>query len=572
MRKLRLPRVTLNPLTVQAAAVVAAGFAVVAITLFTSGVVERSSRNARDDSNAALLASEIRAEMDEVALLDLDSVLASTSPAEASARISLQNAIAAHDAVAEAAAKASDLHQLIGSETTLQILGATGEARVALDAYLATQTPQTFTDLQTRLSALRILTAFEIPELSASAQSQQTTLGRATRLARIAIIIAAITSAGCVGAATLVIGRRLRHALQSAENEKSQLLQATRAMQRRNDQFAALYQIGSEVSESLSMRYVVQTTVREARKLVGADVVAVRRIVNGALVLAGTEQDVDADVADLGVVPLGTGLVGRAAKRGKTIRIDTGAAAQMSPHEHVLGIESGIVVPLIVGARVVGTLGCWSRKENHFDTDDERILEMMATQVATAIASADTHEQSERSAHSDALTTLPNRRQLNEDLQGALLEATLAGKPHAIAMVDIDNFKRFNDDYGHKVGDITLQKVAEVLRSSTRDQDRVYRFGGEEFLLIFAGVDGENAMKLAERARAAVERAPLTGETLQPVGPITISIGVALFPDHGRDMAALIDIADRAMYASKQTGRNRVTLAGCEPVVLADAA
>ena len=572
MRKLRLPRVTLNPLTVQAAAVVAAGFAVVAITLFTSGVVERSSRNARDDSNAALLASEIRAEMDEVALLDLDSVLASTSPAEASARISLQNAIAAHDAVAEAAAKASDLHQLIGSETTLQILGATGEARVALDAYLATQTPQTFTDLQTRLSALRILTAFEIPELSASAQSQQTTLGRATRLARIAIIIAAITSAGCVGAATLVIGRRLRHALQSAENEKSQLLQATRAMQRRNDQLAALYQIGSEVSESLSMRYVVQTTVREARKLVGADVVAVRRIVNGALVLAGTEQDVDADVADLGVVPLGTGLVGRAAKRGKTIRIDTGAAAQMSPHEHVLGIESGIVVPLIVGARVVGTLGCWSRKENHFDTDDERILEMMATQVATAIASADTHEQSERSAHSDALTTLPNRRQLNEDLQGALLEATLAGKPHAIAMVDIDNFKRFNDDYGHKVGDITLQKVAEVLRSSTRDQDRVYRFGGEEFLLIFAGVDGENAMKLAERARAAVERAPLTGETLQPVGPITISIGVALFPDHGRDMAALIDIADRAMYASKQTGRNRVTLAGCEPVVLADAA
>lgn len=572
MRKLRLPRLTFNPLTVQAAAVVAAGFAVVAITLFTSGVVERSSQNARDDSNAALLASEIRAEMDEVALLDLDSVLASTSPAEASARISLQNAIAAHDAVAEAAAKASELHQLIGSETTLQILGATGEARVALDAYLATQTPQTFTDLQTRLSALRILTAFEIPELSASAQSQQTTLGRATRLARIAIIIAAITSAGCVGAATLVIGRRLRHALQSAENEKSQLLQATRAMQRRNDQFAALYQIGSEVSESLSMRYVVQTTVREARKLVGADVVAVRRIVNGALVLAGTEQDVDADVADLGVVPLGTGLVGRAAKRGKTIRIDTGAAAQMSPHEHVLGIESGIVVPLIVGARVVGTLGCWSRRENHFDTDDERILEMMATQVATAIASADTHEQSERSAHSDALTTLPNRRQLNEDLQGALLEATLAGRPQAIAMVDIDNFKRFNDDYGHKVGDITLQKVAEVLRSSTRDQDRVYRFGGEEFLLIFAGVDAENAMKLAERARAAVERTPLTGETLQPVGPITISIGVALFPDHGRDMAALIDIADRAMYSSKQTGRNRVTLASCEPQALADAA
>jgi diguanylate cyclase (GGDEF)-like protein len=323
------------------------------------------------------------------------------------------------------------------------------------------------------------------------------------------------------------------------------------------------------VSESLSMRYVVETTVREARKLVGADIVAVRRVVNGALLLAGTEQDADVDITRLGVVPLGTGVTGRAAKRGKTVRIDSGAAAQMSAAEHVPGIESGIVVPLIVGARVVGTLGCWSRMANHFDADDERVLEMMATQVATAIASADTYEQSEQDAHRDALTALPNRRQLNDDLRGVLLEATIRDQPHAIAMVDIDHFKRFNDDYGHKVGDITLQKVAAVLQSSIRDQDRVYRFGGEEFLLIFAGVDAENAMALAERARIAVERAPLTGETLQPVGPITISIGVALFPDHGHDMEALIDVADRAMYASKEMGRNRVTLALFEPEHLA---
>jgi diguanylate cyclase (GGDEF)-like protein len=123
--------------------------------------------------------------------------------------------------------------------------------------------------------------------------------------------------------------------------------------------------------------------------------------------------------------------------------------------------------------------------------------------------------------------------------------------------------------YGHTVGDITLQKVADVLQSSIRDQDRVYRFGGEEFLLIFAGVDAENAMALAERARPAVERAPLTGETLQPVVPITISVGVALFPDHGSSIEALIDVADRAMYASKEMGRNRVTLALFEPEHLA---
>jgi diguanylate cyclase (GGDEF)-like protein len=554
-------------------AIVAAGcLAVVAITLFTSGIVERSSRTATDESNAALLASEIRAEMDKVSLLRLDDALAPTSLTEPTTRISLQHAIAAHDAVAEASRKAAELHRLIGSEVTLQILGGTGEARVALDAYLANQTLQTFAELQTRLEALRILTAFEIPELTASAQSHQTTLRDATNLSRIAVLFAAVMSAAGVAAATLVIERRLRHALLSAESEQARLIDTTRAMQRRNDQFAALYQVGSEVSESLSMRYVVQTTVREARKLVGADLVAVRRVVNGALEIAGTEQDADVDVAGLGVVPLGTGLVGRAAKRGKTIRIDRAADAQMSEGERIEGMESGIVVPLIVGARVVGTLGCWSRIPNCFDADDERILEMMATQVATAIAAADTHERSEREAHSDALTSLPNRRQLSDDLRGVLREAAEGGQPHAIAMVDIDHFKRFNDDYGHKVGDVTLQKVAEVLRSSMRDQDRAYRFGGEEFLLIFAGVDAENAMKLAERARAAVERTPLTGETMQPVGPVTISVGVALFPEHGTNMEALIDVADRAMYASKQMGRNRVTLAGREPVQLAAAA
>ena len=197
--------------------------------------------------------------------------------------ISLQHAIAAHDAVAEASRKAAELHRLIGSEVTLQILGGTGagdrRARCVpgepdlADVRRPSDAPR----------GARILTAFEIPELTASAQSHQTTLRDATNVSRIAVLFAAVLSAVGVASATLVIERRLRHALLSAESEQARLIDTTRAMQRRNDQFAALYQVGSEVSESLSMRYVVQTTVREARKLVGADVVAVRRVVNGAL-------------------------------------------------------------------------------------------------------------------------------------------------------------------------------------------------------------------------------------------------------------------------------------------------
>jgi diguanylate cyclase (GGDEF)-like protein len=553
-----------NPLLLQIAAVIAGGAVVVGIALYTGDVVERSSHNATDESQAALLASEITSQIDSLSVFGLRSEEVSASGTGAPT-LGLADAIAAHEALSTARQEAVELHRLIGSDKTLQIMGAAGEAADGLDEFITARSPETYGLLETRLAGLRGLSAAEAPRLHASAEGHQATLLDATSNARLATIIAAVVSAMCVAAATLIIGRRLRHALETVEGEKARLVETSRIMQRRNEQFGALYQVVSEVTETLSMKYVVKTTIHEARKLVGADAVTLRRLENGDLIVAGSEGDVEMSLAALTPIQLGMGVVGRAAKRGKTTRLDSGAAAHMIDGERIDGMESGIVVPLIVGARVVGALSCWSRETEHFNTDDERILEMMASQVATAIVSADTHEQTERDAHEDALTTLPNRRQLHEDLRGPLLNGALNDHPLAIAMVDIDHFKRFNDDYGHKVGDVTLQRVAEVLRASVRERDRVYRFGGEEFLIVFDGVASDDAMKLAERVRSAVQRTPLTGDSMQPVGPVTISIGVAVFPDHGRDVDELIDVADRAMYASKEMGRNRVTLSGAEP-------
>jgi diguanylate cyclase (GGDEF)-like protein len=170
------------------------------------------------------------------------------------------------------------------------------------------------------------------------------------------------------------------------------------------------------------------------------------------------------------------------------------------------------------------------------------------------------NESSERRAQHDALTGLPNRRQLNQDLAGPLRELALAGRSAVVGMLDIDHFKRFNDEFGHKAGDITLQKVASVLRSSVRDQDRVYRYGGEEFVIIFEDGTAAEAEALAERVRIAVATAPFTGEGLEPARPVTISIGLALLPHHGLDVAALLQLADEAMYQAKAAGRNRTVL------------
>ena len=103
------------------------------------------------------------------------------------------------------------------------------------------------------------------------------------------------------------------------------------------------------------------------------------------------------------------------------------------------------------------------------------------------------------------------------------------------------------------------------MRHSIRNADRVYRYGGEEFVVIFADAGAQEAFLLADRLRKAVEETPLSGDNLEPVGPVTISIGLALMPDHGTDFNALIELADRAMYRAKDAGRNRIVTWGPEP-------
>ena len=133
---------------------------------------------------------------------------------------------------------------------------------------------------------------------------------------------------------------------------------------------------------------------------------------------------------------------------------------------------------------MLGTLGCWALRPSAFSIDDERLLEMLATQIAAAITAATSREDSERLARIDSLTGLPNRLQLSED--EASVERTAADQGLAVLMIDIDWFKRVNDVYGHLLGDRVLRQVGTILRQVLRSTDHVYRFGGEEFLVIAA--------------------------------------------------------------------------------------
>jgi diguanylate cyclase (GGDEF)-like protein len=310
------------------------------------------------------------------------------------------------------------------------------------------------------------------------------------------------------------------------------------------------------------MHYVISATLRETLRVMGATMVVLRLLQGSDLVVVGNMTDAGKEVPNMGPVPLGEGPTGRVARRGRSMRIGHGAQALLGPStdpdDPDSGVESGIIVPLIVGARVVGTLACWSHTENAYTEEDEKVLEMMASQVATAVVAADHAETSERRAMHDPLTGLPNRRQLTEDINSLFSGLSDSGQRAAVAMIDIDHFKHLNDDFGHRVGDVSLQKIASVMRNAMREGDLIYRYGGEEFVAIFKGASGPEALIAAERLRSAVQTTPLTGDQLEPVGPVTISIGLALMPGHSTDINDLIEMADKAMYRAKDCGRNRV--------------
>lgn len=166
----------------------------------------------------------------------------------------------------------------------------------------------------------------------------------------------------------------------------------------------------------------------------------------------------------------------------------------------------------------------------------------------------------ERAANTDMLTGLPNRRHMLASLEEALAQARIDGTPLAVAIFDIDHFKRINDQYGHAVGDTVIRGVGRRARASLRDQDMVGRFGGEEFVCIFRDTPAEAAERSAERVRSAIEQARRGVDGIDGPAHVTISVGLAIFnSDAGAE--ELLLRADKALYRAKSDGRNRLRLA-----------
>ena len=230
-------------------------------------------------------------------------------------------------------------------------------------------------------------------------------------------------------------------------------------------------------------------------------------------------------------------------------------------HQELVEVFEGIptralfAFPIVVAGEVAGALMVTSPNSQVLPESDLQIMNSITTQAGVALQNIASLNEVKQQADTDGLTGLYNRRYFNEKLEELVNRAKEEGSSLSLIMIDIDNFKKYNDTYGHPAGDQLLKTVATVIGDTVREGDIVTRYGGEEFAVILKRSGREKALQIAERIRIAVANIPMGGIK----SPVSVSLGVGTIPEHAADRTGLIEFADQSLYYSKQTGKNRVS-------------
>ena len=220
------------------------------------------------------------------------------------------------------------------------------------------------------------------------------------------------------------------------------------------------------------------------------------------------------------------------------------------------GVRAEVVAPILDGRELLGIL-CVAGARSRVG-QEKRLLTMASDLTAVALVHASRLRATEESTSLDGLTGAHNKPYLMEQLGKAIGQAETGGTALSILMLDIDHFQHYNRTNGHLQGDEVLKKLAGIVKSYVRDTDVVARYAGEEFVVVYVGAGKELAMRLGEKLRETVAAFPFAHRGHQPLGAVTISGGVATFPEDARAAEHLIRCADQALYEAKGAGRNRI--------------
>lgn len=234
------------------------------------------------------------------------------------------------------------------------------------------------------------------------------------------------------------------------------------------------------------------------------------------------------------------------------------------------GILFLVIVPLISSGTLLGYLILGNRKERIFDLELASIISLIGNNVSLVFDKIRLFKEMERLSITDSLTGLFNRRYFYEALDKEIERVKRYKASFSLVLIDIDDFKKVNDEYGHLAGDRVLQVLADILRRTLRKVDIIARYGGEEFILLLPNTGKEEAWTIANRIREEVSKTIFecrSDKGLEVLCPVTISGGITTCPDDFIDADRLLRAADKAMYEAKSLGKNRVILFHKEPAI-----
>jgi diguanylate cyclase (GGDEF)-like protein len=330
----------------------------------------------------------------------------------------------------------------------------------------------------------------------------------------------------------------------------------------RNELRRGLARLGDTLSSTHDLnrilKVILDTAIGTTRSAAGA--ILVRHDGRDELVLRAGRHLEDRGVTDTVRIAVGEGVSGRVAETGDAI---FGTVAdlpvRLAPVEPAA--DQLISVPLRTGGGVLGVLNLYDRADGEpFGEPDLETIQTFAGQAAVAIDNVLLHQEAQRLSVTDGLTGLGNYRSFQQTLTREVDRAARFERPLALLMLDLDRFKHVNDEHGHQIGDAVLVQVADRVREEVREVDIVARYGGEEFVIILPETGIEGASHLADRICERVRATPV--RTTAGDLTVTVSVGVAVYPQHGSSSTGLVRAADQALYAAKADGRDRWRVAG----------
>jgi diguanylate cyclase (GGDEF)-like protein len=338
-------------------------------------------------------------------------------------------------------------------------------------------------------------------------------------------------------------------------------LEAEARARSRARQDAALIRAARALNASLELDEVLRTLAREAAEAVDAEIsgVYLGNAETGGVATAGY------NVTDAwhGIsLRAGEGAAGQVLATGRPFQTcDYHSDTTVPGHETLRAFRSAVAVPMAWNDELKGALSVGWTEARRIEPEDVRTLEAIADLATVACCNAETYEEVQQAARTDALTGLLNHGAMQVRLREEIARAQRDGTVLSCVILDLDDFKQVNDSRGHQAGDALLRGVADLLRAELRPYDQVARYGGDEFVLLLPGSDEEAACQVAERVRDAVAAEAVPGSRLELAG--ACSLGVAQWHEP-LDAAALLEHADRALLLAKRTGKGRVAVANAD--------